>query len=150
LLHQISGRAGREAHQGHVYIQTWQPEHPLMQALAHGKEQELIALEKEARSDMLMPPYGRLAAIILECPKEEVLQKSAQMLAQHIPSIEHVTILGPAPAPLYRLRNNYRMRFLIKTPRNINIQRVIHDWLHQIKLSSLVRCKIDIDPYSFL
>ncbi len=150
LLHQISGRAGREEHQGHVYIQTWQPEHPLMQALAHGKEQELIALEKEARSNMLMPPYGRLASIILESQKEELVQKAAQILAQSIPSIEQVTILGPAPAPLYRLRNHYRIRFLVKTPRNINIQRIIANWLHNIKLSSMVRCKIDIDPYSFL
>lgn len=150
LLHQIAGRAGREKHQGHVYIQTWQPEHPLMQALAHHNDKELIQLEKTSRSDMTMPPYGRLASIILEGTDEQLTKHTAQNIAHHAPSIEHVSILGPAPCVLYKLRNRYRWRFLVKTPRNINIQRILYDWLHHIKMPSTVRCKIDIDPYSFL
>lgn len=150
LLHQISGRAGRAEHEGKVYLQTWQPEHPLMRALINGEGDALIAYEKEARRESNMPPFGRLAAIILESKNESIVQQTAHALANCCPTMKDIQILGPAPAPLYRLRGYYRIRFLIKTPRNINIQRIIQDWLHNIKFSSLVKCKIDIDPYSFL
>jgi len=150
LLHQISGRAGRAEHEGHVYLQTWQPEHPLMRALIKGEGEKLIELEKQARKEHLMPPFGRLAAIILEAKEESHVLQAAQSLSKTRPLIQDVDILGPAPAPLYRLRGYYRIRFLVKTPRNINIQRVIREWLHNIKFSSQVKCKIDIDPYNFL
>lgn len=150
LLHQISGRAGREKEKGRVFLQTWQPEHPLMKALVRGEGEKLIHLEKEARKNSHLPPYGRLAAIIIKSKNESDAIRTAQTLSKTRPIHPSITILGPAPAPLYRLREYYRIRFLIKTPRNINIQRIISDWIHNIKRPTHVKCKIDIDPYNFL
>ncbi len=150
LLHQLSGRAGREEKPGHVFLQTYQPEHPLMQALLKNDNAKLIAEEKRLRQELDMPPYGKLAAIILENLKEEEVKKSATMLARLIPSDMTFTVLGPAPAALYRLRGYYRMRFLIKSSRDANMQEFIGRWLEKARLPSGTKCKVDIDPQSFL
>ena len=150
LLHQLSGRAGREHLAGQVMIQTFQPGHPVMQALESGDRDSLLKLEMQSRRSSGMPPFGRLAAIILEGKQEASLKQIAQWMAQHIPTQEGLQVWGPTPAPLYRLREYYRYRFLIKGAKQTAIQSFIHQWLSHMRLPSGIKCKIDIDPQSFL
>lgn len=151
LLHQIAGRAGREALVGHVYLQSYTPDHPVMQALAVGERDAFFTAELAARESAQMPPFSRLAAVIIEGRKEaEVVAatRALSSLTTHHSSL--VTIYGPAPAPLFLLRGHYRYRFLLKAPRNVNLSNFVKDWVTSIKLSASVKIKIDIDPMSFM
>lgn len=151
LLHQLSGRAGRESIKGTVYLQSYLPEHPVMKALMKGGRDEFLAAELDARREAEMPPFSRLAAIIVEGTKEDAVIKTAKTLAASINhQLSTINLLGPAPAPLYLLRGKYRYRLLIKTDRKINVPELIKGLLESTKTPSSVRVKVDIDPVSFL
>jgi primosomal protein N' (replication factor Y) len=150
LLHQLSGRAGREHVRGKVYLQSYLPEHPVMQALISGDRESFLATELEARKNANMPPFSRLAAIIVEGTREEEVIKAAHLLASSHSPKNAPRLLGPAPAPLYRLSNRYRMRLLFKADRAINLPDYIRDWLSTVKIPSSIRVRVDIDPVSFL
>ncbi|MEM9685045.1 MAG: primosomal protein N', partial [Pseudomonadota bacterium] len=150
LLHQVAGRAGRDAKPGHVFLQTYNPDHPVMTALAAGERDRFVAEETEQRRLGGWPPFGRLAALIFSGPDEAALDTLMRQVAREAPRYEGVRILGPAPAPLARLRRRYRRRFLIKTPRDVGIQRVVSDWLEKVRIPGSVRIQVDVDPYSFL
>ena len=150
LLHQLSGRAGREEVAGQVLLQSFDPDQPVLQALLRGDRDAFMALDLEERRCAQMPPFIRLASLIVEGAQEEATSRLARELARAAPAMEEVCVLGPAPAPLFRLRGKYRFRLLVKAERQVNLQQVIHDWLAPFKLPSSLRVKIDIDPYSFL
>ena len=150
LLHQISGRAGREQIRGHVYLQSYIPDHPVMQALASGARDAFFSAELEARSQADMPPFSRLAALIIEGHKEEEVINVSKQLSRITNHQSPITTYGPAPAPLYMLRGKYRYRFLVKAPRNINLPNYMRDWVAGVKPPRSVRIKMDIDPQSFL
>ena len=150
LLHQVAGRAGREGVAGRVLLQTYLPEHPVMVALAAHDRDGFMALEQAGREQAGMPPFGRLAALIVEGPNEAAAKALAQQLARKAPDFQDVQILGPAPAPLALLRGHYRYRLLVKTPRGVNMQKLLRDWLAQVPVPSALRVKMDVDPYSFM
>jgi len=150
LFHQVAGRSGREARKGRVLLQTYMPEHPVMQALAQQDRGAFVALETEQRLLYGFPPYGRLAALILSGKKEEDVISAARLLARTFPLTERAELLGPTPAPLSFLRGNYRWRLLLKTTKDFAPQSLLKFWLAQTPLPSSVRVQIDIDPYSFL
>ncbi|MDA7635340.1 primosomal protein N', partial [Alphaproteobacteria bacterium] len=149
LLTQVAGRAGRESRPGQVLLQTAMPEAMVLQSLIHDDRESFIAAEKAARREAAMPPYGRLAAVILSGREEARLMMMAKQMANDWPHFEGVTLLGPAPAPLRLLRRNYRVRFLLKSSREVNLQRVISSWLDRITIPSAINCQVDIDPVSF-
>ena len=160
LLHQVSGRAGRETTRGTVYLQSYLPEHPVMQALKAGDRDRYMELEAGMREDALMPPYGKLAAVIVEGQHEKEASDFARLLLQHLPghggsalisgSGNDPLVLGPAPAPLYRLRGRYRFRLLVKAPRAFALQEWFSAWLSGLKVPASIKMKIDMEPYSFL
>ena len=150
LLHQVAGRAGRAAHAGRVLLQTFDPAHPVMQALVAGDRERFLAREAAERRDAGMPPFGRLVAFILSAADPELVDDAARMLARAAPRGDGLTILGPAPAPLAVLRGRHRRRFLLKCRRDLAPQPVVRRWLAQARLPSGVRLQIDVDPYSFL
>jgi primosomal protein N' (replication factor Y) (superfamily II helicase) len=150
LLHQVSGRAGREERPGKVLLQTYDPEHPVMQALLCGERDRFLALEAEGRRNHGWPPYGRLAALIVSAPDQDAAELTSAAIARAAPHLRGVTVLGPAPAPLAVLRGRHRRRFLVKAQRPVNIQAVLRQWLGAVKIPSSVRVQVDVDPYSFL
>jgi primosomal protein N' (replication factor Y) len=150
LLHQVAGRAGRGLKPGRVFLQTHQPENPVMQALAEGDRERFLDLERAQRLAAAMPPFGRLAALVISAPDSAVADQLAIMIARVAPQLDGIDVLGPAPAPLALLRGRHRRRLLIKARREVNIQKVLHDWLSPLKIPSNARLTIDIDPYNFL
>lgn len=150
LLHQVAGRAGRESAAGRVLIQTSQPDHPVMQALAAWDRDGFIAQEMHQRAVGGWPPFGRLAALVLDGPREMVVAQAARQLAQQAAQMRALQVLGPTPAPLSRLKGQYRYRLLIKTPRDVALQPVLRQWLSGCHVPKTVRLKVDIDPYYFL
>jgi primosomal protein N' (replication factor Y) len=150
LLHQVAGRAGRADRPGRVLLQTYEPGHPVMQALVAGDRDRFLESEAADRRSAGMPPFGRLAALILAGPDAETVDGAARTLARNAPRGDGIEVLGPAPAPLAILRGRHRRRFLLKCRRDIAPQPLLRSWLAPVKLPGSVRLQIDIDPYSFL
>ena len=150
MLHQVSGRAGRAERPGRVLLQTHVPENPVMAALAAGDRDRFLEFEAEQRRLAGMPPFGRLAALVVSAPDAERADAAARLVARAAPRLDGVTVLGPAPAPLALLRGRHRRRLLVKARKEINLQRVLRDWLAPLKLEGAVRLAIDVDPYSFM
>ena len=157
LLWQVAGRSGRGERSGQVLIQTFQPHHPVMQALVVGPQDNpneardrFMQAEAEARQAAGMPPFGRLAALILSGSDIVKLEQAARHLNDIRPQFAKVDIFGPAQAPLSRVRGQFRIRFLIRSDREVAIGKIVEGWLSQAELPSGVRLVCDIDPYSFL
>ena len=150
MLHQLSGRAGREQIQGRVYMQSFLPEHPVIKALVSGDRNAFLAAELRARKNANMPPFTRLAALIVEGEKEELVMKTAKSLASSFPTSPQLHLYGPAPAPLFLLRGKFRFRLLIKAERQINLPKLMKEWVDAQNAPSSVRIKTDIDPQNFL
>jgi primosomal protein N' (replication factor Y) len=121
-----------------------------MQALVAGDRERFLASEAEDRRAVGMPPFGRLAALILSGPDAGAVDNIAQMLGRTAPRGDGIEVLGPAPAPLAILRGRHRRRFLLKCRRDIAPQPLLRRWLAPVKPRAGVRLQIDIDPYSFL
>ncbi|MEX0582671.1 MAG: primosomal protein N', partial [Sneathiella sp.] len=134
LLSQVTGRAGRESRSGKVYLQSYLPEHPVIKAIVHQQGDAFFALEAAGRESAGMPPYGRLAAVILSGVKAESVVSFAHELARRAPMGEKIAVLGPAPAPLSMIRGRHRYRFLVKCAKDTNIQSVIGKWLQGRKV----------------
>ena len=150
LLSQVAGRAGRGEKCGKVYLQTVYPENNVLQALLNNDRQGFIEFEKQSRRLLHYPPFGKLAALIVSGTNAGLVEKTAVNLGRTAPHTEQIEVLGPAPAPLYLLKDKYRFRLLIKTSRTINIQNVLKEWLAMNKIPNNVRVEVDIDPYSFM
>jgi primosomal protein N' (replication factor Y) len=150
LLHQVGGRAGRAEHKGQVLIQTWMPDQPVMQALASGDRDRFLEAEAAARRQAGLPPFGRLAALIVSAADAETCDFTARALARAAPQLPGVAVFGPAPAPLAVLRARHRQRFLVKAGREVRLQAILREWLSHVRTSGSARIQIDIDPYSFL
>ena len=154
LLQQVSGRSGRhsidEQDKGVVFLQTYDNENPIIRAIAKNNRDDFFEKELSSRKNANMPPFGRLAAIILSSKYERKLDGFASELLRVAPLFKNVKIFGPAPAPLYFLRGKYRRRFLIKSDKTVNIQDVLLNWTNKIKTPHNVKLTIDIDPFSFM
>jgi len=150
LLSQVAGRAGRAAKKGVVYLQTLYPENAVLKALLANDRSQFLDLEKQSRRLLRMPPFGKLAALIVSGSNRDTAERTAVLLGQSAPNNDYISTLGPAPAPIYMLRGKYRYRLLLKTSKSIKIQEVLREWLKKITLPSNVRVEIDIDPYSFM
>ncbi|QNT78153.1 replication restart helicase PriA [Entomobacter blattae] len=150
LLHQVAGRAGREQVQGHVLIQSYMPEHPVIQALAKGDFTAFLRQESKIRQAGFWPPYGRMIALIITAETEQKAELIALQLAKTAP--HHRTdlqILGPSTPVLAILRDQHRRRMLIRAPKTIFLQPIIQHWLSLIPKESQKHIDIDVDPYSF-
>lgn len=150
LLSQVSGRAGRAEKKGTVYLQTLYPDNAVLKALLANDRNQFLDLEKQSRRILRMPPFGKLAAVIVSGTNRDAAEKVAVWLGQTAPNNDYISTLGPAPAPIYMLRGKYRYRLLLKTAKNIKIQEVLREWLRKISCPSNVRVEIDVDPYSFM
>jgi primosomal protein N' (replication factor Y) (superfamily II helicase) len=150
VLSQVAGRAGRAERPGRVLLQTYQPDHPVMRALTSGRRKDFLAAETGARESARMPPYARLAAVVLSGPDEAKVERAARTLSAKVPHAAGLTVLGPAPAPLALLRGRHRRRFLIRAERDLALQPVLRRWLEGVRVPSSVDVRVDIDPVSFL
>ena len=150
LIHQVTGRAGRDVKPGRAIVQTYFPDHPIFEAIKTNERRRLYTLESQGRKAFSFPPYGRLAAFIISGTDVDKVSQVAQSIRRLAPSDPRLQVLGPAPAPLAKIRGKFRFRLLLKTPLDIMPQNVIQPWLAQVPCPSSVHVQVDIDPYNFL
>jgi len=150
LLQQVAGRAGRGEKPGRVFLQTRETESPVIEALVAQDRDAFMKAEMSDRQDAGMPPYARLAAIILSSLDGAMVEEVAGLLAHAAPRARGVDVWGPSPAPYAVVRGRHRHRFLVRAEKSVDIQAYLASWLSQVKVPGKVRLKVDIDPYSFL
>ncbi|WP_024511438.1 primosomal protein N' [Bradyrhizobium sp. ARR65] len=151
LLNQVIGRAGRDQGRGVGYLQTHQPEHPVMKALIACDREAFYASEIEARERTLYPPFGRLASLIISGGDRPTAEGFARKLAAAAPRDERVLLLGPAEAPLAVIKGRYRFRLLLKSARNVDLSDYLRHWLGAApKTTGNLKLEVDVDPQSFL
>jgi primosomal protein N' (replication factor Y) len=152
LISQVTGRAGREdGVEGRGLIQTHLPEHPVMKAIIANDRDSFIEQEIAARQEAGMPPFGRLAALIISAKTKPEAEHYARTLALSAPRSGKISILGPAEAPLALIRGRFRYRLLVKATRDADLQAYLRHWLdHAPPRKGSLRLSVDVDPYSFL
>jgi primosomal protein N' (replication factor Y) len=151
LLNQVIGRAGRDQGRGVGYLQTHQPEHPVMKALIACDREAFYASEIEARERTGYPPFGRLASLIISAGDRPTAEGFARKLAATAPREEQVLLLGPAEAPLAVIKGRYRFRLLLKSARGFDLSDYLRRWLSAApKTTGNLKLEVDVDPQSFL
>ena len=151
LLQQVTGRAGRGGKPGRALVQTYQPDHPVIAALISGEAERFYAEETAAREAAGLPPFGRLAALIVSAADRAAAETHGRALARAAEPPPGVTVLGPAEAPLAVIRGRHRFRLLVKTVRSVDLQAYLRAWLARAeKPRGSVRVVVDVDPQSFL
>lgn len=152
LMRQVAGRAGRSETPGTAYLQTYQPDHPVIHAIVQGDEEAFWKAEAREREAIGMPPFGRMAGIVISSTDLALCERAGLTLARNTAELVALgaQVFGPAPAPIARVRGRYRVRLLIKAGKAAPIQAVIARWVAQVPLQGDLRIAVDIDPYSFL
>jgi len=152
LMRQVAGRAGRSEKPGQAYLQTYQPEHPVIRAILGGEEEAFWNAEAAERQAAQVPPFGRLAAIIISAPEAERAFDLGNHLLRNAGPLHAIgaQIFGPAPAPIARVRSRFRVRMLIKAEKTAPLQRALAQWIAPVSLKGDLRLSVDIDPQSFL
>jgi len=151
LMRQVAGRAGRSDKPGTALLQTFQPEHPVIRAILSGDEEGFWRAEADERRQAGVPPFGRMAGIILSSPDAQEVFNFATELARRDAPVRAVgaQVFGPAPAPIARVRGRYRVRLLVKAAKGVALQGAVAQWVGQLKPPANLRLAVDIDPQSF-
>jgi len=151
LLHQVTGRAGRAGGKSLGLLQSYQPDHPVISSIIAGDPAEFYEREIDARRLSSLPPFGRLAAIIISGKDRRETETHARSLKLSCPPSKIARVLGPAEAPLAMVRGRYRFRLLIHAPRSFGLQDWLRGWLAKAPAPrGSIRVQIDIDPQSFV
>jgi primosomal protein N' (replication factor Y) len=151
LLNQVIGRAGRDQGRGVGYLQTHQPEHPVMKALVANDREAFYASEIDQRERSGYPPFGRLASLIISAGDRSTAESFARKLVAVAPLDERIQVLGPAEAPLAVIKGRYRFRLLVKSLRNVDLSEYLREWLAAgPKTKGNLKLEVDVDPQSFL
>jgi len=151
LISQVSGRAGRADKPGEALVQSYQPEHPVIGAILSGDQESFLKAEAAEREAAGVPPFGRLAGIVLSSPDMGEVFDFGNELARRDAPLRRIgaRLYGPAPAPIARIRGRHRVRLLVKADKGAPIQAAVAEWAGQLKAPANLRIQIDIDPQSF-
>ncbi|KIC26783.1 primosomal protein N' [Leisingera sp. ANG-M6] len=151
LMRQVAGRAGRAERPGEALMQTFQPEHPVIRAILSGDEESFWKAEAAERQAAGVPPYGRMAGIILSGPDLAAVFDLGNAMARNDGPLRQIgaQLFGPAPAPIARVRGRHRVRLLVKAPKGVPLQEALARWTAPLRLKGDLRLSIDIDPQSF-
>jgi primosomal protein N' (replication factor Y) (superfamily II helicase) len=158
LLSQVAGRSGRGDNPGRVIVQTYAPDHYAIQFLMAHDYRGFFAAEREFRQALNYPPFSRLVNVRVDGPKLTDVETKIQFLATELralqsrnPEIYHeVEVLGPAAAPIEKLRNRYRWQLLLRSKQSSRVLKLARAAREILPNSRAVRLHIDVDPYSML
>jgi primosomal protein N' (replication factor Y) len=153
LLEQVAGRAGRKADKGHVFIQMYKTDSPIIQHLQAHDFKEFYAEEMITRKEFNYPPFTRMIKIILKHKIQATVSAAAQMLAQEINQLPNTIIFGPAEPGIARIRNQYLQEILLKTNKDTELNKALKKIIKEkiailstTKNFTTVTVQIDVDP----
>jgi len=150
ILTQVTGRAGRASKAGRAFLQTYHPEHQVMKAMVAQDREAFYQYELAARESGGLPPFGRLAALIVSANEHDVAMGFAKRLLSAAPMAEGLKLFGPADAPIAMVRGRHRVRLLAQSPKDFDLSGYVRFWLTNAeRVSGNLRVQVDIDPQSF-
>lgn len=151
LMRQVAGRSGRDEKTGTALLQTYQPEHPVIRAILAGDEDGFWNAEAKERAQAGVPPFGRMAGIILSSTDVAQVFDLGNEMARRDEPLRQIgaQVFGPAPAPIARIRGRHRVRLLVKADKGVPLQNAVGRWVNQFRLKGDLRLAVDIDPQSF-
>lgn len=155
-LMQLAGRAGRGQEEGHVYIQSFQPDHPVLQACQAYDSQGFYEASLAQRQALNYPPFVQLGRVVISHPDKEVVRETTRYVARFLHQAaagSGVDILGPSAAPIERIRGRYRVQFLLKAMDRDQLEKLGHALLEQgdsLRKNKNCRILIDLDPENIL
>jgi primosomal protein N' (replication factor Y) len=151
ILTQVAGRAGRTSQTGKAFLQTYHPDHPVMRAMVTGDREAFYAHELAAREAGILPPFGRLAALIVSANEHDIAMNFAKRLLSAAPMTERVRLFGPADAPVAMVRGRHRVRLLVQSGKDFDLSGYVRFWLESAeRVTGNLRVQVDIDPLSFM
>jgi primosomal protein N' (replication factor Y) len=151
ILTQVAGRAGRASRNGKAFLQTYHPDHAVMKAMVSGDREAFYAHELAARQAGGLPPFGRLAALIVSANEHAVAMDYAKKLLSAAPMAEGLRLFGPADAPVAMVRGRHRIRLLAQSGKDFDLSGYVRFWLNAAeKITGNLRVQVDIDPISFM
>jgi len=150
ILTQVTGRAGRAARTGRAFLQTYHPSHPVIDAMVRGDSEAFYAHEMKSREEGGLPPFGRLAALIISANEHDDAMNFAKALLAAAPMAEGLRLFGPADAPIALIRGRHRVRLLAQSPKEFDLSGYVRFWLtNGPRATGNLRVQVDIDPMSF-
>ncbi len=158
LLSQVAGRSGRGDNPGRVIVQTYSPDHYAIRYLTAHDYRGFFTAEREFRQALNYPPFSRLVNLRVDGPKLADVENKVRWLAARLralqsrnPEIYHqVEVLGPAAAPIEKLRDRYRWQLLLRSKHSSRLLKLARAAREALPNSRSARLHIDVDPYSML
>ena len=149
LYHQLSGRAGREGESSTIYFQTYTPDDEILLNISKKNPHQFLLNEIELRKKNKLPPFYRFISIIITGKNEKQTINEALKVKNQITKVIKEEILGPVNAPIFKLNQKYRCRLLLRSKKNILIQKKLAKILRKIKIYSGIKLTVDVDPITF-
>ena len=150
LLQQLSGRAGREKNDSIVFLQTNDPNNKILHSLSSTNPEVFYKEELEFRKKAHLPPYSKLVSIIVSGKNKFDVEKISKKLKVSFSNHANIKIYGPVTAPIFRIRDKYRMRLLIKYEVSLFPQQFLKNWLNLTSVTKDLKLEVDVDPINFL
>ena len=152
IIRQVTGRSGRADIPGIALLQTWNPDHPVIQAITANDDEAFWETESREREVTGSPPYSQYIGVIVSGKNLDDVEGFSMALARDSQPLvdEDFELFGPAPAPIARIQGRVRYRLLLKAEKSLRVQRAVRAWLNQFKIPSNIRLTIDVDPQRFL
>jgi len=149
LYHQLSGRAGRSGKPANVYFQTYNLNSNIINQITNEDPFNFLEKELNLRKKNNLPPYERFISLILSSNSAKKLEIESLKLKKNLEITINAKILGPVNAPIFRIRKNYRNRLLIRSKKEIKIQKSLSKALKNYKLPTGIKLTVDVDPITF-
>ena len=149
LYHQLSGRAGREGLSSTIYFQTYTPNDETLLNISKKDPHKFLLNEIELRKRNKLPPFCRFISVIISGKKEKQVINEAIKVKNQIAKNIKEEILGPVNAPIFKLNQKYRCRLLLRSKKNILIQKKLAKTLKKIKIIPGIKLTVDVDPITF-
>ena len=155
LISQVAGRAGRSAKKGTVFVQTFLPKQPAIRFAVAGDFEGFVQQELKHRRACNLPPFWRLAVIVMRDMKFDKLKAACKQMRQRIDGIIRrdgleATVRGPMPAVISRVQRFHRMQIIIQAPQAATIQRLFTSLRSEKPVRPAVKVAIDVDPVNLL
>ena len=149
LYNQLSGRAGRFSKDSIIIYQTFNPRDETLKNILQNKQDEFLEEEFLLRKKKNLPPFARLIAFIVSSKNERDGLIEAKKIKKILSSIQNIDVMGPVTSPIFKIKNNYRTRLLLRSPINLFPQKQISQALKLFKVSKKIKLTVDVDPLNF-
>ena len=149
LYHQLVGRAGREGSEASIFFQTFASDDYILKTISEHDPHKFLEQEIIIRKEKNLPPFCRFISLIISSPKQEESTNFSLLIKRIISKVKNIELLGPVDAPIFKIKNKFRSRLLIRCSKNRLAQKSIWPILKKLKIPSRIKLAVDVDPLNF-